>query len=442
MRWRLLFFVLNLVILFPPGVQAQQDYFFEATVSNAVPFVGEQVVYSLRLYTRQISRTNRGTIVDPSFDGFWQQDFGPDREFTALIGEQNYQVKERRYILFPSRGGLITIDPAIFVIPDDPFQAGEALYTEAVTVQAQSVPPVPADVTGFEGAVGQFEMQPTIDRQTAAQGEPVTLQLTVRGTGNLEQLSAPEMPETDSWRVFFRDSTYQAGEADGLLVGEKTFEWFLTPLMAGSQTSPVITLTYFDPLTQSYRSLTTAPLTINVTPVETTQSTLADPVQAISLKPISPSLGTSGTQQSIIFWLLWLVPPVISAYLWLRVRHSQDRAQYAAAHRHSQALTHARKVVLSASRVADVEAYAIFRKGLIGYFADKLNCSPDTVTLPAIEEALARHQIDAHVQTQVLECFELVDQGLYAPFTTNERTNLSQMMVKALSAIDAQWRTS
>jgi hypothetical protein len=67
--------LLFLILLFGLPVQAQVEYFVEAAVSNPAPFVGQQITYSFRLYSR-VSRTNRGAIVDPSFDGFWKREFG------------------------------------------------------------------------------------------------------------------------------------------------------------------------------------------------------------------------------------------------------------------------------------------------------------------------------------------------------------------------------
>ena len=235
MLWRGVLWLLLIVCLVPVA-QAQEDYFVVASVSSSTPYVGQQVTYIFRLYST-VSRTNRGSVVDPSFDGFWEHEFNTVQQYNTIVNGQSYEVKERRVALYPTYAGNIRIDPTAFVIPDDPLQAGEVLFTEAVDVQVQPLP-VQDDLVGFNGAVGQLEMQPTLDRQTTTVGEPLTLRLTVRGSANLEQLTAPQLPQTEAWRIYANPAAFVAEETEGLLVGEKTFEWLFTPLLAGQQNLP------------------------------------------------------------------------------------------------------------------------------------------------------------------------------------------------------------
>lgn len=440
MIYRALLVILSIAQLAPVKAQGQADYFVEAVVTNYTPYIGQQIVYTFRLYTRQISRTNRGTIVDPAFDGFWQQEFGADNEYSIVLEGENYQVKERQFVLYPSHTGAITIEPSIFVIPDDPFRAGEALYTEAVTLQVQSLPPVPADVIGFEGAVGQFEMQPTIDRQTVVLGEPIRLSLTLRGTGNLEQLPTPALSENAVWRVVTRPGDYQTLNAGGSLVGEKTFQWSLTPLLTGSQLLPVISVAYFDPLTQSYRSLTSGSLAVEVLADESIP--LAAPAgpgdEMLRLKPVPTALNAGGSGQGFLFWMLWLIPPLAAGYLWLRVRQDRYRNDDAAAYRQSEALKRARKAILAGVRA---QSYAGLRAGLFGYIADKSGRSIDTLYSDEVELILNNRRIDPGVRAQLMDCLEQADQGLYAPSANIDAAALGQNMLRLLSRIDAQWKS-
>jgi hypothetical protein len=439
MPYKVWWLISGLILLHLSPVAAQGDYFVEAEISSTTPFVGEQITYTFRLYT-QVSRTNRGLIVDPSFDGFWQQKFDTIQQYNTLINGQAYEVKERRIALFPAYAGDILIEPTTFVIPDDPFQDGEVLVTLPI---ALSVRPLPEQngLVGFDGAVGQFEMIPTIDRQTTTLGEPVTLSLTLRGTGNLEQLPAPKLADTEVWRAYANPGSYRYENVDGLLIGEKLFEWLLMPLAPGQHALPSLTITYFDPAELAYRSLNTSGLTVDVLPADELPATFSFPDPGlVVLKPIPSSLARSGSGPGAVFWLGWIMPPLVAAATWLRVSRQRERQRNAALYRYSEAFMRVQKLLADAGQSSDAEtAYRMIRTGVTGYFADKLNCDAALLNYQDIEASLLAHSIRGDLQSEILACLELADQGLYAPLQNVEARSLSQRTIKLLGLIDNRW---
>lgn len=434
-------FLLMLVILFYAApVQAQVEYFVEAAVSSESPYVGQQITYSFRLYSR-VSRTNRGSIVDPTFDGFWKREFGIVRQFTQQVDGFFYEVKERSFALYPLYAGEIVIEPSAFVLGPEPGRAGEVLTTGGITVQVRPLPER-GDVTGFDGAVGQLEIEPTVDRQTTNMGEPVRLRLVVRGTGNIEQLPAPSVPVSDVWRVYGNPGVYRVQQFEDVLVGEKVFEWLLLPQEAGQQPLPILTLSYFDPDRQSYESLSTAAVTIDVLPaaegsvIESAAAALGMP----ALKPITVSAATSVPALGILFWLLWAVPPAAFAWLWRRQQQEDDRRRNAARYRRSEALVRAQKKLESAQRAAPEQVCRAIRDSVLMYFADKLNTDAGSIQYEDIERAMARHGLDERLQTQVFGCLSLVDEMLYAPFEADNSDSLIKNSIKLLIAVDARWK--
>jgi hypothetical protein len=432
--------LLFLILLFGLPVQAQVEYFVEAAVSNPAPFVGQQITYSFRLYSR-VSRTNRGAIVDPSFDGFWKREFGTIRQYTESVNGQFYEVKERSFALYPSYAGELVIDSSAFVLEPEPGRTGEVLTTDAITVQVRPLP-AQENVVGCDGAVGQLELQPTVDRQTTNLGEPVTMRLVVRGTGNIEQLPAPSVPADDIWRVYANPSSYSVQNIEGVLVGEKVFEWLLTPKISGQQPLPVITMAYFDPDAQIYQSLNTT--AINVDVLGTDETPAAAPVSLaaapLPLKPVPAGLGTPALNLSLFFWLLWIVPPAAFIWLWRRQKDFDERRRNAVRYRRSEALTNAQKMLASAHKAGPEKVYHIIRASMTTYFADKLNADAGTLRDEDIERAMAEHQLDERLQSQVFSCLALVDEGLYAPFETTNVDVLLKNSAKLLAAVDARWQ--
>lgn len=439
-RLTVYFVTLCLCSLFIQPAQAQADYFVEAAVSHSSPYVGQQIEYSFRLYSR-VSRTNRGAIVDPPFDGFWKQEFGGIRQYQASVEGQFYEVKERRFALFPTYAGTITIEPTAFVIEAEPDRPSEVLLTEPVSINVQPVPETETSTT-FDGAVGTLEVEPTLDRLTTTTGEPVQLRLTVRGNGNIEQLPAPDIPASDNWRTYNNPGTYRAYETEDELVGEKTFEWLLTPLASGQQTLPTIAITYFDPATQVFQTLSTSSLVIDVQPAEVSSLATAVPAvaEALPLKTVSTNPTLQNALTGPLFWLFWLVPPILFIAVWYRQRQHRLALAQTGALRRSEALAHARKTLNAAQKASPDSARKLLRKAIIDYFADKTNRAPLNMEHDTILSILETQAIDPDLKSRVLECLHQADAGLYAPIQDENMKALANQTAAALTALDAQWR--
>ena len=79
---------------------------------------------------------------------------------------------------------------------------------QPVTLQSNTweleVVPLPAagQPADFSGGVGRFELAATANPQEVEAGEPVTVTLTVKGTGNFATLSAPVLRNPDGFKIY------------------------------------------------------------------------------------------------------------------------------------------------------------------------------------------------------------------------------------------------
>ena len=121
-----------------PGLLAGEDYFVEAEVDNANPYLGQQVVYFFRFY-RAFARPlpGRTSYVPPGFAGFWRLPEMEPLRFDATISNRRYSVVEVRRVLFPTVAGPISIDPASLEIGASILRASERLATEPVSLEVK-----------------------------------------------------------------------------------------------------------------------------------------------------------------------------------------------------------------------------------------------------------------------------------------------------------------
>jgi hypothetical protein len=97
-----------------PGIAGQGALFIESQVDSQTPYVQQTVGYTLRLYYES------GTIIDGRLDqdppeGASLQKIGDDLQSTQRVGNRDYRVVERRFLLIPERSGVVTIPPARFL---------------------------------------------------------------------------------------------------------------------------------------------------------------------------------------------------------------------------------------------------------------------------------------------------------------------------------------
>ncbi len=444
MRVLLIGLWITLVVLVDRTVaQAIPNFFVEATIDNQNPFVGQQIIYSFRLYIRS-GYTNRGSIVKPDYAGFWRQDYSQIVESTEIHNNEVYRVRESRTILYPTQPGLITIEPTTFVIPRDAFSPGEVQFTDAIDVNVMPLPDS-EEIKGFTGLVGQLELIQTLDRQATNLGEPIQLQLTIRGNGNIEQVPIPILVPMAEWRSYANTSDYVATEADGRILGEKTFEWLLTPRQVGQYRIPEILLSYFDLNSLEYQRVNLTPIVIDVQGDADAASLPANRVSDDNtpmLRPI-PAILLIGSGSSllvnIIFASLWIMPIFATIVVWQQIRRRRFRRLNRAYYRYVEALEHAQQVLSTLHKHPNSNAFRLIQSAIMHYFADKLDRTASSLHYTAIAGAMEQRVIDAELVRELLECLHEADQVLYTPGAQSDVDKLAARASRLLSTVDASW---
>ena len=117
----------------------------------------------------------------------------------------------------------------------------------------------------FSGAVGRFELSSEANPRQVTAGDPITFQVAVRGSGNLDRLQPPRLADSPSWKTYPPSArplpTGQPADA-----AQKYFEQVLIPLDATVTAIPSLPWSYFDPEAKRYATLTLPALPLKVLP--------------------------------------------------------------------------------------------------------------------------------------------------------------------------------
>ena len=121
------------------NIHAQTLPFAEGEIDVIDPYVGQPIVYTLRIYTTDIIENS--TIVEPSFFGFGRSSIVIEpNTYTETIDSIGYNVIEQSYVIYPLRAGELIIDPFRIEIPQTPFSASQTILNDAITVNVQAYP--------------------------------------------------------------------------------------------------------------------------------------------------------------------------------------------------------------------------------------------------------------------------------------------------------------
>lgn len=423
-----------------------RDYFLEGHIDNSHPFVGQQITYTLKFF---IAVQNFGSpeLSEPSTTGFWSEVLGNKPVYFQSINNRRYKVVERKYALFPTQTGELTIGRALIRTTvasrnnsRDPFDVFGNVFGRGTDVTVRSKPitinvnPLPNEgkPRDFSGTVGKFSITSTIDKREVEVNQPVTIVLKITGVGNVKSVAEPKMPELPDFRIYRSSSNENMTKLNDLLGGTKVFEEVFIPGRPGEQEIPAISYTYFDPEVGKYRTIKTKPYNIKVLKPEGYASSPDVPYQptelaigseARDIRFIKSDLGdTQPIDQILLLSPIYVIvnglPLAVLAGLVI-IRKRRERLQadigYARSRTASKA---ARKRLAKARTLAKTETltefYAELNLVLIAYIADKLNISPYGLTSDRISSLLQEKNAAPELIEEILEIIHQCDFARFA----------------------------
>ncbi|MGE0641180.1 MAG: BatD family protein, partial [Thermoanaerobaculia bacterium] len=260
-----------------PRQAATPKLFLRAELSDPEPYVGEQTVYTLWLYTQSDIGAFQPTKV-PDFRGFWVREIAQPAElkpeWVQERGERYGRVPMLRRALFPLKPGETTLEPLeadiVATVADfgpfgSPFGRNESFHlkSDPVRVRARALPP-PQGGENFQGPVGEIALSARLDRNQLDAGQAATLNVRCTGRGNLQSLSPPVLQLPDGLRGYPPRQSMVERQSDGALVSSAEWSYVLVPDAGGEFEIAGLEIPYFDPRKQEYGRATTPPLELAV----------------------------------------------------------------------------------------------------------------------------------------------------------------------------------
>ncbi|MDR3447316.1 MULTISPECIES: BatD family protein [unclassified Dyella] len=301
----------------------QKDVFVEATIDPASAYVGQQMVYTVRLFFA--TDLTSGALEDPQVTGVDLPRLGGEINYQAERGGRRYNVIERRYAAIPQREGHIQIPSVAFQGESVNMANPDAFFGNGTPVTAAS-PAVDIDVRAAPAQASQGAWLParalslSLDGGPAHGdlhvGEPLNVVMSVQATGlPYEALPSLSLPSLDGATVY-PDKPVNGTRVEGQwLVGQRQQGFAVVPNRAGTLTIPETTLTWWNVAENHAETARVPARTFNVLPGAGTPPSAPPPVAAANAVPAvaAASQTPAGTGESGI----WRTVAVVSLGLWV-----------------------------------------------------------------------------------------------------------------------------
>ncbi len=345
---------------------AKKKVFMEVKLDQEQPYVQQQVIVTVRIYSRISWR--EAQLSEPGFSSseVLVEQLGEDRQFNKILDGVTWKVIERKYAVFPQVSGDLVLQPMTLQLSlpsgrqgrnpfgrafDDPFfnTPFSNMQYQRKIVRSQAlklkVRPVPKAFSGTHWLVAKavrLQEHWSADPAQLKTGEPVTRNIVLTADGvTLGQLPDVQMPELDGLRIYPDDAQTEEKSSGSSVIASSTRKFAIIPSRAGTYQLPAIRIKWWNSQTDQEETAVLPGKTLvakgaAVTPDKAPAS--AEPAQSktgaadeVAL-PMPRRLAVSTTVDRYP-WLIysnlaWLIVWLLTLWLWRRsIRRQRGRVE-------------------------------------------------------------------------------------------------------------------
>jgi BatD DUF11 like domain len=437
------------------------DQFIQTFISSNRVYVGQPLVVSWYSYTfSPLTEAPRSDL--PDAPGFFNK--------SLLKGQKSYDVNRVsvgnetyiRYLLYrriywPQRSGKLLIGSrAISLYTRNTLLAStKTLVRSSAPVELKVLPlPVKRKPANFnEDNVGRFKVKCDLATTSIKTNEAIDLSITIYGEGLLTSAKISKLPTVNWARLELNGSPVVTEKIvkKRSIYGTRKIKYILIPTKPGNHTFPPIEFQYFDPIGKRYRFAKTKSVKINVLPSRSNplsvnmrapsnkstnaiskENILAPKIKPISLSTVSSSSVRASFSSGFIFWLLLILPPLISILILIslivikaRNRDHEGKKKRELKVRRKQGLILS-KEFCSKGKASDL--YGELTKLITDAISYSTGCSAHGLTNEELMGELRTADASTVLIETILENLESFDFARYSPSISKEKSELNNSL--------------
>ncbi|MCT4616482.1 MAG: BatD family protein [Marinifilaceae bacterium] len=453
---------------------SKKDLFVRVELSRSSVFMGESVVAKLKVYKRRNVPISRfGEYKFPSFDGFLTQEIQGDGRVNFKRETYNGEIYEsgtvREMILFPQHKGNIKIDPFELecIVPvrsrgrsifDDFFDNGrEISVSRKSSPLSLRVKDFPANKpSSFDGAVGNFQLRSSINKDTVKANDAITLKVRISGKGNLKLIKALDIDFPADFEVYDPKTNSSLKNTTGGSTGNVSFEYLIIPRVGGDFTIPAVEFSFFNPITKTYVKKYTKEFKIFVEKSKNdNNATVVTSFSKENVKFLGKDIRYLKTKNfeyrsknklffgSVNFYLAYLLPIFILVLIFMinrkRIQTNSDIVKVKNKRANKVAMKRLKKASLKLKANEKDLFYDELLKALWGYTSDKLNLPLSELNKESIAEYLTQRNTSEELISDFIDILDTCEIARYSPMSGS--TEMEQLYKTTLNTISLLERT-
>ena len=450
---------------------ASENIHLVAEISNTNPYLNEAITVVYKLYVSpRINVSDWRQIDNPKFSDFWSQNIDIRRlevENGTYNGEPYRFVVLRKTVLYPQKTGKLNIEPLTLNISvevpgnrRDIF--GNRFYETVDKVVAAGnrvidVKPLPQEgrPADFTGAVGKnLNLKVTTDKTELRATESLQAKVEVTGQGNLKLFDLPPLTVPASMEQYEPEFTENVTTTINGMQGKISNSYTLVPQASGKYPIPSLSFSYFDLNSQSYKTLTSGEIMLDVAAppagsqapsgstgtIAQQEPTATSQFRYIKLSTTLRNIGEAPFMGSTLFWSLFLGPLLFIPLAILFGKRRKAIAGDVRGNRIRKADRLARKYLSEAKKnLGDqTKFYDSLERALHNYLKAKLHIQTSEMSKERISELLGSKGANAGTVTDFNELLKSCEFARYTPASNVAMQQDYDKAVRVISELDKQ----
>ena len=458
----------------PNNVEGQIDenIHLVAEVSNPNPYLNEGITIIYKLYFRNpISVSDVSELETPSYGDFWSHLIKIGRAEINMRGtfkgESYNEVVWRKAVLYPQKSGNLILEPLTLDLTLSLPSNRRDLFGRRILTQSQKTITTGEKVIkvkdlpkknkpeNFSGAVGKFDFDLILNKNTLKASESFQAKIKVRGKGNLNLFNLPSINVPNTLEVYEPEHNEKVKVTLSGIQGTVEDSYTIVPQFQGKYPIPSIEFTYFDPKLEAYKTLFSQELIVDVYDGPTSGLPSVNSGLSKSKNSIVPNdssfrfikLDTKLQQKnqkifwrSYLFWALLFIPIVLIITSILIKKYILNQTEDLTIRKQKRAQQLAKKYLSSAKKVIQDQAkfYEALERALHNYLKAKLKIETTELSKSKIQKLLNDKGIDKQISSEYVEVIENCERARYAPGSSINTKEDLEKSGELISKIDRQ----
>jgi hypothetical protein len=446
------------------------NIFMKQYISKKEAYVGEQIVATYKLYVNAqvVNYVNNR----PVYNGFYAQDIeqDPNAEVTTetLNGKQYRVATMKKVVLTAQKSGDIEVAPLEMEMVVrvetrnnkrtnwNPWGASvkDVKYKFKSNAQTLKVKALPTanQPANFSGAVGNFKLKAKTDLSEIKVNEAVNLTIEVEGRGNIDLMPEPSITLPKDFETYEPKVKKNVSVSSSGTSGKKSFKYVLIPRYSGEFQLPTVMMSYFEPKSGTYKTIETAPISLNVlksnnsenpdemafvAPKKEDVQILGNDIRYISTKTSQfkqeEDDGFFGSPSFYAACSLPFAAMGISVLLIGRIRMQESNIGLM---KSKKANKIAKKHLAAANKLLaaeDAQFYEEIFRALYGYLSDKLGIPVSELTKETIAHALEEKNVPTDTIDELTKALNECEMARFAPGAVRAK---NEMLIASTDIIE------